>query len=120
MSKYQKFFLLLNLLFFVTLFCKVQAQEINGDTIYVNAEAEVMVRFPSMPTYFNTTPSNAPYNFKTAGTGFTIIAKAERTKPAPLVVNEGGRTHKFLIVFKKILITTMMQKWITITALLKK
>jgi len=101
MSKYQKFFLLLNLLFFVTLFCKVQAQEINGDTIYVNAEAEVMVRFPSMPTYFNTTPSNAPYNFKTAGTGFTIIAKAERTKPAPLVVNEGGRTHKFLIVFKK-------------------
>lgn len=80
-----------------------QAQDlnINGDTIYVNAEAEVMVRFPTMPTYFNTTPSNAPYNFKTAGTGFTIIAKAERTKPAPLVVNEGGRTHKFLIVFKK-------------------
>ncbi|MCB0710340.1 MAG: hypothetical protein KDC15_13225 [Chitinophagaceae bacterium] len=88
-------------LFLIAGINKVLAQEINGDTIYVNAEAEVMVRFPSMPTYFNTTPSNAPYNFKTAGTGFTIIAKAEKTKPAPLVVNEGGRTHKFLIVFKK-------------------
>lgn len=101
MSKYLDKINVLTLLFFIAGICRVNAQEINGDTIYVNAEAEVMVRFPSMPTYFNTTPSNAPYNFKTAGTGFTIIAKTERTKPAPLVVNEGGRTHKFLIVFKK-------------------
>lgn len=78
-----------------------QDLEINGDTIYVNAEAEVMVRFPSLPTFFKTTPPNAPYNFKTAGTGFTISAKAEKTRPAPLLVMEGGRTHKFLIVFKK-------------------
>ena len=101
MSKYLKKYLFLLLLFLAAGIYKVQAQEINGDTIYVNAEAEVMVRFPTLPSYFNTTPSNAPYNFKTAGTGFTIIAKAEKTKPAPLVVNEGGRTHKFLIVFKK-------------------
>lgn len=99
MAKSKYLFLLM--LFLAACIYKVQAQEINGDTIYVNAEAEVMVRFPTLPTYFNTTPSNAPYNFKTAGTGFTIIAKSEKTKPAPLVVNEGGRTHKFLIVFKK-------------------
>ncbi len=92
-------------LFFVILSTVViqqlRAQEISGDTIYVNAEAEVMVRFPTLPTFFNTVPSNAPYNFKTAGTGFTIIAKAEKTKPAPLMVTEGGRNHRFLIVFKK-------------------
>ena len=81
----------------------VYAQDlaISGDTIYVNAEAEVMIRFPALPTFFNTIPSNAPYNFKTAGTGFTIIAKTEKTNPAPLLVTEGGRNHKFLIVFKK-------------------
>ncbi len=79
------------------------AQDLNieGDTIFVNTEAEIMVRFPTLPSFFNTVPSNAPYNFKTAGTGFTIIAKAEKTKPAPLFVNEGGRNHKFLLVFKK-------------------
>ncbi|MEO7306577.1 MAG: hypothetical protein ABIR78_13840 [Ferruginibacter sp.] len=81
------------------------AQDLNisGDTIYVNAEAEIMVRFPTLPTFWNTVPSNAPYNFKTAGNGFTIIARTEKPKPspAPLFVNEGGRTHKFIIVFKK-------------------
>ncbi len=83
--------------------CPSQAQELNidGDTLFVNTEAEIMVRFPTLPTFFNTVPSNAPYNFKTAGTGFTITAKAEKTKPAPLFVNEGGRNHKFLVVFKK-------------------
>ena len=79
----------------------VNAQEIKGDTIFVNAEAEVLVRFPTLPDFFNTIPSNAPYNFKTAGTGFTVIAKTENTKPAPLTVSEGGRTHHFILVFKK-------------------
>lgn len=95
---------LLLFIFFLTMgICQLQAQELNidGDTIFVNTEAEIMVRFPNLPTFFNTVPSNAPYNFKTAGTGFTITAKAERTKPAPLFVNEGGRNHKFLVVFKK-------------------
>lgn len=80
-----------------------RAQDLNieGDTIFVNTEAEIMVRFPTLPSFFNTVPSNAPYNFKTAGTGFTITARAEKTKPAPLFVNEGGRNHKFLLVFKK-------------------
>ncbi|MBL7702118.1 MAG: hypothetical protein JNM14_07705 [Ferruginibacter sp.] len=81
----------------------LQAQElnINGDTIFVNTEAEIMVRFPTLPTYFNTQPPTAPYNLKTAGTGFTITSKAEKTKSAPLTVMEGGRTHKFILVFKK-------------------
>ncbi|MFZ1304608.1 MAG: hypothetical protein WAR80_02140 [Ferruginibacter sp.] len=95
---------LLLLMFFSTMgIAQSQAQELNieGDTIFVNTEAEIMVRFPTLPTFYNTVPSNAPYNLKTAGTGFTITAKAEKTKPAPLFVNEGGRNHKFLLVFKK-------------------
>lgn len=80
---------------------QTKAQEIKGDTIYVNAEAEILVRFPAMPGYFNTIPSNAPYNFKTAGNGFTVIAKSENTKPTPLTVSEGGRTHRFILAFKK-------------------
>ena len=99
--KRQHFFLLM--FFFVSSLQITTAQDLNiaGDTIYVNAEAEVMVRFPTLPTFYNTIPSDAPYNLKTAGTGFTIVAKTERTKPAPLFVNEGGRNHKFVIVFKK-------------------
>lgn len=92
------------ILFFATAgISKTIAQDLNisGDTIFVNAEAEIMVRFPTLPSFFNTIPSNAPYNFKTIGTGFTIIAKTEKTSPAPLFVTEGGRNHKFLIVFKK-------------------
>ena len=82
---------------------QVQAQDLNieGDTIFVNTEAEIMIRFPTLPTFFNTIPSTAPYNLKTAGTGLTIIAKAEKTKSAPLFVIEGGRNHKFVLVFKK-------------------
>lgn len=91
---------LLALILFINV-SSVNAQEIKGDTIYVNTEAEVLVRFPTLPGFFNTVPSNAPYNFKTAGTGFTVIAKEENSKSAPLTVSEGGRTHHFLLVFKK-------------------
>lgn len=103
MNRYRKQYIFVMLLLAGSCFQFVKAQELNitGDTIYVNAEAEVMVRFPTLPTFFNTVPSNAPYNFKTAGTGFTISAKTERTKPAPLFVTEGGRNHKFVIMFKK-------------------
>jgi tetratricopeptide (TPR) repeat protein len=103
MSIYNKRYFFLMLFFFTAIshISFAQKLEIAGDTIYVNAEAEVMLRFPKLPTFFNTIPSNAPYNFKTASTGFTIIAKQEKTKPAPLLVTEGGRDHKFLLVFKK-------------------
>ena len=96
------------LVLFLFFFCvmgiyqsRAQGLNIDGDTIFVNTEAEIMVRFPTLPSFFNTVPSNAPYNFKTAGTGFSITAKTEKTKPAPLFVNEGGRNHKFFVVFKK-------------------
>jgi hypothetical protein len=92
------FFLLFLLL--LTDVCS-KAQSINGDTIYVDARAEIAVRFPSMPSFFYTVPSDAPYNLKTLGTGFTIIAKKKNTATATLVVTEGKRTHHFYIAYKK-------------------
>jgi hypothetical protein len=100
MKRFKKYlFLLVPAMLFMGAF--VKAQSINGDTIFVDAKAEIAIRFPSMPSSFYTIPADAPYNFKTMGTGFTIIAKSKNTKAAPLVVIEGKRTHHFLLVYKK-------------------
>ncbi len=82
---------------------KADAQSLNitGDTIFVNAEAEIQVDFPTRPKTFSAVPTNAAYNLKSVGTGVNIIAKAENTRPATLLVSEGGRNHRFIIVFKK-------------------
>lgn len=93
-----------SLLFICFLSClctNSKAQEINGDTIYVDATAEIAIRFPSLPTNRNVTPEHAPYNLKTLGNGFTIIAKEKNTKPAYLTVIEDKRTHHFILVYKK-------------------
>ena len=81
----------------------VNAQSLNitGDTIFVNAEAEIQVNFPAIPNRFSTLPNNAPYDIKSVGTGVTIIARTENAKPATLLVSESGRNHRFLLVFKK-------------------
>jgi hypothetical protein len=80
---------------------EIKAQEINGDTIYVDAKTVVAVRFPSLPTNFYTNPPDAPYNLVSLPTGFTIVAKKKNTTPADLFVIENKRTHKFVVVYKK-------------------
>lgn len=92
------FFLILGLLFIKS---DVKAQEINGDTIYVDAKTVVAVRFPSLPSNFYTNPPDAPYNLISLPTGFTVIAKKKNTPPADLFVIENKRTHKFIIFYKK-------------------
>ena len=92
--------------FFLTLLItgistQAKAQAINGDTIYVNTQVEVAVRFPTMPSNFYTNPIDAPYNFKTLSNGFTISAKSKKAKPSPLFVTEGKRVHHFLLMYKK-------------------
>ena len=80
---------------------EAKGQEIKGDTIYVDATAEIALRFPSMPTSRYTIPADAPYNFTSLGNGFTIKAKKKNTKSVPLFVTEDKRTHRFFIVYKK-------------------
>lgn len=79
----------------------VSGQTINGDTIYVDATAEIALKFPSKLTDFYTIPNDAPYNLKSLGNGFTISAKKKNTKTAPLFVTEDKRTHQFFLVYKK-------------------
>lgn len=79
----------------------IKAQEINGDTICVDAKTEVALRFPSRPTNYYTNPPDAQYNLITLPKGFTIRAKKKNTAPADLIVIENGRTHKFVIVYKQ-------------------
>lgn len=76
-------------------------QSITGDTIFVNAEAEIGIKFPTRPSGFYTIPKDAPYNFVTIPLGFTIGAKSENIKPAQLFVTEGENSHQFVLVFKK-------------------
>jgi hypothetical protein len=91
---------------FSLVFCffviKARSQSgIVGDTIFVNAEAEIGVRFPKLLTDFRTAPDNAPYFVKGLNNSLTVIAKDENTATSILLVTEGGRQHKFLLVFKK-------------------
>ena len=76
-------------------------QSITGDTIFVNAEATIELKFPSRPSNIYINPKDAPYNLITLGKGFTIDAKSENTKPAQLFVTEGENSHQFVLVFKK-------------------
>ena len=80
----------------------VKAQSINGDTIYVDTQAEIAYRFPSNITKIYTVPADAPYDFKSLEeNGFSIISRLRNSKPTPLFVIEGKRTHHFLIMYKK-------------------
>ena len=85
----------------ILLYVPAKAQQITGDTIYVDAKAEIAIRFPAMPTSFYTIPADAPYHIKSLDNGFTIIAKKKNTATAPLFVTESKRTHHFFIVYKK-------------------
>jgi hypothetical protein len=77
-------------------------QSIIGDTIFVNAEVDIGIKFPNRPTSYYTNPSNAPYNLTTLPpSGLTIMAKSENTKQAVLFVTEGNNSHQFFLVFKK-------------------
>ena len=93
--------------FFLVIFLLVtcansEAQStINGDTIYVDTQAEIVVLLPSKPTEYTTSPIDAPYNFISFSTGFTIRAKVKNSKPAPWTVVEGKRTHRFVLVYKR-------------------
>jgi hypothetical protein len=78
-----------------------EGQTISGDTVFVNTEAEVAIKFPSKLSDFYTTPNNAPYNLKSLSSGLTISAKSENTQPALLFITEGGRTHHLVLAFKK-------------------
>ena len=80
---------------------KAQSLNINGDTIFVNMEAEIQLKFPTPPKNFNTVPDNTQYRIWDTGNGINLIAGSEDYTPATLSVSEAGRNHRFILIFKK-------------------
>ncbi|MDB5246235.1 MAG: hypothetical protein JWQ40_629 [Segetibacter sp.] len=86
---------------------KIGAQGINGDTIFVNADEERQIKFPSNnidPPKWTNTAVAPPYGISKAPGSVFIHATEENAKCANLLVSEGGsalRFHKFVICYKK-------------------
>ncbi len=89
----------------LSVFCvhkiNAQALNINGDTIFVNREAEIQIVFPTVPKSFNTIPESTQYRIWSTKSGINLIADAENYDPATLVVSEGERSHRFILIFKR-------------------
>ena len=77
------------------------SQSIKGDTIYVNTEVEVAVRFPELLENYYTIPNKSDINIKSLGNGFTLTAKNKFARAITLFVIEGSRNHHFFLLFKK-------------------
>ena len=95
---------------FITLFIScccfhlqhIHAQEIKGDTIYLNENNDVGITFPSKKVdYFTPNPVNAAYNIRSVYQGIGLSSKTVNTETAYLSVVEGGRKHSFVLVYKK-------------------
>ncbi|MEO6329123.1 MAG: hypothetical protein ABIO55_09330 [Ginsengibacter sp.] len=78
-----------------------QSLNINGDTIFVNMEAEVQIIFPTPPKNFNTIPENTEYRIWNVGTGINLIPGSADNTPVTLSVSEADRNHKFILIFKQ-------------------
>jgi hypothetical protein len=100
MKRFKQYVGLLSILLLV-IANETNGQEINGDTIYVDSKTVVALRFPSLPSNFYTNPPDAPYNFISLPTGFTVIARKKNTALATLTVIENKRTHNFILTYKK-------------------
>src|SRR5688500_10990601 len=100
---YNKIILFLFILFPVIYSQNVEAQalNINGDTLFVNTEAEIRLIFPTLPTNFKTIPVNSQYRIWDSPTGINLIAQSENYAPVTLLVTEAERNHRFILMFKK-------------------
>ncbi len=74
---------------------------INGDTIFVNREGEIQIVFPTPPTSFNAVPNYSQFRVWEVKNGIYLIADTENYDPVTLMVSEGGRSHRFLLIFKQ-------------------
>ncbi len=78
-----------------------QSSVINGDTVFVNREAEVQIVFPTVPKQFSTLPENSAYRIWEVRNGIYLIAGSETNEPVTLSVTEAERNHRFILIFKK-------------------
>ncbi|MCW3092342.1 MAG: hypothetical protein JWP81_3411 [Ferruginibacter sp.] len=79
------------------------AQNIDGDTIYINTYVEAQVTFPSEVDDARFIPIDTykEIQFPIQGAYILLHSKVENSKKAILIIKEGGREHRFLVVYKK-------------------
>ena len=80
---------------------KAQSLNINGDTIFVNTDAEIQIIFPTLPEAFSTIPAKTQYRIWKTEAGINFIPALEDHTPVVLLVSEAGRKHRFNIIYKK-------------------
>ncbi len=80
-----------------------QKTNITGDTIYVNTETEIQVKFPSDNIDLRWTDLNPPYAVSAGPSSIFLHAKVDNSKCSRLNVFEGPgpRNHSFIICFQK-------------------
>ena len=78
---------------------KGSAQNINGDTILVSSDVQTWMAFQSQP---NGQITKDAKSFSLSGTGksLVIVPLKANTDPTTLIVQEGPRTHRFVVVYK--------------------
>ncbi len=84
---------------FIVFIGKVSAQNINGDTVYVSTETQTWLTFYSAP---NGQVTKDATDFSVAGTGKSIAIQPlkSNTRATTLMIQEGPRTHQFLVLYK--------------------
>ena len=98
MSSKKVFFYIFFLFIVQTLF----AQNINGFEIYISKNAMTSMEFHSEVTYHSFVEKNSPYNIATLDSKSIMLnSTVSVDKPYHLILEEGGRKHKFTIIYKE-------------------
>jgi hypothetical protein len=78
-----------------------QGLNINGDTILVNTQAQILLVFPTPPTSFHTVPANTQFRVWDSRAGINLIAESESDDLVTLFINEAERKHRFILKCKR-------------------
>src|SRR3954467_13531914 len=82
---------------------EAQKPEIKGDSVFATNQFPIQIKFPSNNIEAVFTDPNALGSYKVdkVGASVNIQGKIDSGKNYALVVNEGKRSHTFIICFKK-------------------
>lgn len=94
----QKFSLIAVLIFIST--SLAHAQEINGDTVYVSTK-NIIIQFPDSIQSNDLVPFTANYQLQKNQSSLSIHVKNSNANPAILLVTEGHRNHRFILIYSK-------------------
>lgn len=107
-------------LLFILVCCHpLTAQNINGDTIYLNRSTQKDLRFPEVLSSSSLSPEDDSYETEQLENSNSILlrAKIKNARPAILSVKEGARDHRFILMYKENGIEPLVYNWSTLKKL---